>query len=169
MDIAHLERIRRTHLSREATIESLGLVCYLVGVLGIGLLALAVAFLDLLITTGVIELLLVLVYLAFLAVTVWVGIGLRGLSSSARIPGIVLSVIWLLASAPMFNPITLLISMSGLWCLLGKKASYIFTPEYKHVIAATPHVRYKTSAVSWILLAILIIGVLFAMMIPGVR
>lgn len=49
-------------------------------------------------------------------------------------------------------PIGTLISLSILYLLLSEKGRMVFSPEYKAVIAATPHVRYRTSLVNWVLL-----------------
>jgi hypothetical protein len=41
--------------------------------------------------------------------------------------------------------------------LCGKQGSFVMTPEYQRIIAATPHVKRKSSIASMVLLAILII------------
>lgn len=162
-DIAHLETIRREHLSREATIKSVGLVAYLGGILlALGFGGLLMMFAGGLagaggpFTPGVFEFLLLFAYAVFVGVTFWVGAGLRRFRPAARIAGVLLSVLWLLISLAAVNPLTLLISICGLWCLLGKKARYIFTPDYQQIIAATSHIRYQTSKWVWILLAVLV-------------
>ncbi|TWT37296.1 hypothetical protein KOR34_22440 [Posidoniimonas corsicana] len=66
------------------------------------------------------------------------------------------NLLWLLFSLPSMNLLTLLISICGLWCLIGARARFIFTPDYQQVIAATPHIRYQTSKWVWILLAVLV-------------
>jgi hypothetical protein len=48
---------------------------------------------------------------------------------------------------------------------MGKEARFIMTPEYQRIIAATPHVKYKTSILVKVLLAlllILLIGIIVA-------
>ena len=44
--------------------------------------------------------------------------------------------------------------------LLGKKANMVFSPEYQDIIAATPHVKQKTSMAVKILLALLLLALL---------
>jgi hypothetical protein len=44
--------------------------------------------------------------------------------------------------------------------VLSRKGVVVFSDEYKAVIEATPEIRYKTSIVVWIFLAILLIVVL---------
>lgn len=165
-DLHRLEQIRRDHLSREATIKSLGLVSYIaVGFGCLGLVGIVAAMLSeasglaMESFVGTVELLFLLFIAGFLALTFWVGAGLRRFNPAARIGGIGLSVIWLLLSLPSLNLLTLIISICGLWCLLGEKAKYIFTPDYQQVIAATPHVRYKTSVLTWVVLAVLVIAI----------
>jgi hypothetical protein len=65
--------------------------------------------------------------------------------------GIVLSCFGLLGF-----PIGTLISAYFLYLLSSQKGVYIFSPEYARVIAATPHIKYKTSIIGWILLGILV-------------
>ena len=57
-------------------------------------------------------------------------------------------------------PIGTLISGYILYLLWGKKGRVIFSPEYQAVIAATPHVKYKTSIVVWILLGLVVVLIL---------
>jgi hypothetical protein len=53
-----------------------------------------------------------------------------------------------------------LISVYVIYLLLSQKAAVVFSPEYKAIISRTPHVRYKTSIVVWILLGIFILFIL---------
>jgi hypothetical protein len=43
----------------------------------------------------------------------------------------------------------------SLWYLLRPAARFVFDPKYKTVIANTPEVRVRTSALSWIVLLLL--------------
>ena len=80
------------------------------------------------------------------------GLGLRKLKSWARISGIVLSCLGLLGF-----PIGTLISVYILYLLVSKKGQFVFTDEYQQVMAATPHIKYKTSVVVWIFLGLLVV------------
>ena len=62
-------------------------------------------------------------------------------------------------------PIGTLINAYILYLFLSKKGRTIYSPEYQEVIAATPHVKYRTSIVVWILLALVV--VLIAAALPG--
>jgi hypothetical protein len=81
--------------------------------------------------------------------------GLRRLRSWARWPTVVLSFIGLLGF-----PLGTLISALILANLLGKKAAMVFSPEYKDIIAATPHVKYKTSIIVKVFLVLLLLALI---------
>jgi len=49
-------------------------------------------------------------------------------------------------------PIGTLIHGYILYLYWGTKGRKVFSPEYKQIIAGTPHVKYKTSIIIWILL-----------------
>ena len=55
-----------------------------------------------------------------------------------------------------------LIGFYMLYLLLSKKGTMVFSPEYKEIIAQTPHMKYKTSPVVWIALG-LIVAVIVSM------
>jgi hypothetical protein len=44
-----------------------------------------------------------------------------------------------------------------LYLLFSKKGATVFSEEYQRVIAATPEIKYRTSIVIWILLALLLL------------
>ena len=39
----------------------------------------------------------------------------------------------------------------------------VFSPEYQAVIAQTPHIRYRTSKVVWILLGLVLLIIVFGL------
>ena len=88
-----------------------------------------------------------------------VGLGLRRLTPWCRSAAVIFAVFGL-----VLIPIGTLISLAILYLLLSRKGAYIFSPSYAAVIAATPQIRYRTSIVVWIFLALLaalvVIGVL---------
>jgi thymidine kinase len=45
-------------------------------------------------------------------------------------------------------------------CHCGKKATMVFSPEYKDIIAATPHVKHRTSIIVKVLLVLLLLALL---------
>ncbi len=79
-------------------------------------------------------------------------IGLRRLRPWARTVASILSALGLLGF-----PIGTLISAYFLYLLLSKKGTYVFSEEYRRVIAETPHIKYRTSIFLIILLIILLL------------
>jgi hypothetical protein len=135
------EAIRREHINHEASIKAVGFLYYLGGVLvTIGGIA------QLAVEPGVGIALLVLGAGQFVA-----GWGVRALRPWGRIAGCVVSGIGLLGF-----PIGTLINAYILYLFLSKKGRTIFAPAYREVIDATPHVKYRTSVVVWIFLALLV-------------
>ena len=148
------ELIRREHINTEASIKSVGILYYIgalalvsIGVIGLNTSARGKSGFDL--PLG----------MMFLLLGVGMGVaafGLRRLRSWARIPTIILSSIALIIG---------LINLSGgivihiyiLAKMLGKQGQFVMTPEYQRIIAATPHVKRKTSVVVWVLLILLLI------------
>jgi len=145
------DAIRRAHIGHEASIKAVGILYYLGGVvMTVG----GLAFLQ---SDRLSALLLVLIGVAQL----FAGWGVRGLQSWGRVVGCVLSAIGLLGF-----PIGTLINGYVLYLFLSKKGRTIFAPEYQDVIAATPDVKYRTSILVWIVLALLIALVVAAFAIP---
>ena len=95
---------------------------------------------------------LTVVFLGLAALQIWAGIGLRRLSPWARIPSGILSGFGLLGF-----PIGTLINGYILYLLFSKKGTTVFSEEYKRAIAQTPHIKYRTSLVVWILLGLLLL------------
>ena len=140
------EAVRREHINHEASIKSVGVLYYLAGGgLTVGSIAGLAGAPDA--GGGAVALLMLAFGVAWLAAA-W---GLRALKSWARIVACVLSGIGLLGF-----PIGTLINGYILYLLLSKKGRMVFSPEYQEVIAATPHVKYKTSIIVWIFLALIL-------------
>jgi len=146
------EAIRRAHITHEASIKAVGFLYYLGGTV-MTLAGVASLFgarsgsAD-----GMIMLLLVVLGVGHLVA----GWGVRALRSWGRILGIVLAAIGLLGF-----PVGTLINGYILYLFLSKKGRTIYSPDYPDVIAATPHVKYRTSILVWIFLALLIGLILF--------
>jgi hypothetical protein len=145
------EQIRREHIKHEASVKSVGLLYFLAA----AFLLLAGVFGVAASTSGPVRGFGIGVSLVFLALSVaqiWVGIGLRGLKSWARIGSGILSGLGLLGF-----PVGTLINGYILYLLFSKKGAVVFSDDYKRVIEATPHIKYRTSVVVWIVLGLLLL------------
>lgn len=151
--------IRRQHLSHEANIKAVGMLYYLSA---IGLLIAGVVLLISAAAGGKAETVgaaigMAVAALAFGGFYFWVGRGLRVLKPWSRIVAGVLAGLGLLGF-----PVGTLISVFILYLLFSKKGNMVFSEEYKQIIADTPDIKYRTSIIVWIFLALLIAFVLFA-------
>lgn len=153
---AEAEAIRQAHITHEASIKAVGFLYYLGGVLvTIGGLASLAGRPD---SGGVgVAIGLVIVGIG----QFFAGWGVRALAKWGRVLGCVLSGLGLLAF-----PIGTAINAYILYLFLSKKGRTIFAPEYQDVIAATPHVKYRTSIVVWIFLALIVALIVFAGLAP---
>ena len=148
------EIIRREHIDTEASIKSVGLLYYLaaLALITIGVLSLTDFHFGESISTLVPGGLLLLAGIG----VGFVAHGLRRLRSWARIPTIILSSIAVIVglintSGGVLIHIYILVKM------MGKQAPFVMTQEYQRIIAATPHVKRKTSVVMVVLLVLLVI------------
>ena len=151
------EAIRQAHISHEASIKSIGILYYLGGVALIifGIVSLAA------VREGAVAPLMALFFLVLGAGELFAGWGVRALRKWGQVVGCVLSVFGLLGF-----PIGTLINLYILYLLLSKKGRTVFSPAYQEIIVATPHVKYKTSILVWIFLALLVALVLAAVLLP---
>lgn len=148
------ERIRKEHIQHEASVKSVGFL-YLLGAAGILLI-----LLGMLVGlsagagqgAGLMGGIGTVVLLPLAALQLWAGWGLRKLKRPARIASIVVSAIGLLGF-----PIGTLINGYILYLMLSKKGVMVFSDEYKRVIEETPHIKYRMSAVIWIILGLLLL------------
>ena len=93
---------------------------------------------------------------AFLGITqLVVGFQLQSFRPSTRIWAIVFCSLWL-----FFVPIGTIFGSACLWYLARPAAKYVFTPEYLEVIRRTPHVKFRTSSLSWAILAIVLLAIM---------
>lgn len=144
------EHVRQLHINTEATIKSIGTLYYLGAFVGV---LVSVASLATMTRHGpALETGVALFLGAFGAVQGVLAYGLRRLLPWTRIPVIVLSCLGLLAF-----PIGTIISIYFIATLAGKKGQLVMTPEYRRIIAATPHIKRKTSIFVWVLLVLLIV------------
>jgi hypothetical protein len=166
--VGDAEFIRRKHLSHEASIQSFGFL-YLLGaffsiIYGSFLMiggAIALTQQNALAqqNVGTLEL-AILAVIGFLVFAMgclqgYAGWCMRKLNPAGKIPAIIVACFGLLGI-----PIGTLISIYLLYLLLSEKGRVVFSPEYRAVIEATPHVRYKTSIIAWValILFILLVG-----------
>jgi hypothetical protein len=167
---ADAERIRREHINIEASVKAIGRLYVLAGVLTLAagvVLALAVILGDRTATGSTAILAALPSTLALVCVGVLqgaTGYGLHQLRPWARVIGTILSVIGLIGF-----PVGTIIGAYVLYIVWCKKGQMVFTEEYRRIIAATPHVKYKTSIVVWILLGLVLTLVALAFVMPIVR
>jgi len=147
------ELIRQEHINTEGTMKSVGILFYLGAFFLIvyGLILVGAGL------NGMKEVSWVLVLIGVVLLALGIGqgrvaYGLRKLQSWARTPSIILASLGLLGF-----PVGTLINIYILVKITGQKGQFIFTPEYQRIVAATPHVKRKTSIAAWVLLILLII------------
>jgi hypothetical protein len=155
------ESIRREHIKHEVSVKGIGTL-YFIGalfvVLGAGGLLVGQIGSGRL---GASEIGITTLFLALGILGFWVGYGIRKLSPAARVVAGVLTGINLVIS--LFglptSVVAILINTYILNLLFSKKGGMVFSAPYKDIIAATPHVKYKTSIVVWIVLGIFVLAV----------
>ena len=90
----------------------------------------------------------------------WVGFGLRKLKRKVRYAAVGLAALGLIGF-----PVGTVISVYILYLLLSRKGEMVFSAQYADVVKATPHIKYRTSVIVWIVivsfLALLLAAVLF--------
>ncbi len=158
------ETIRKAHLNTEASIQGVGSLYVFSGMLTLvrglaALVGLGEKFPDPLNGDGLAVVLLgpLVLGVFFLAG----GIGLRKLKRWSRIVATLGSALGLL-----IFPIGTLISAYILYLLWGKQGRMVFSSDYRNVIAATPHIKYKTSIIVWIVFGLLVLVIAAASVSP---
>lgn len=159
------EIIRRQYLNHEASVKSVGIL-YILG--GAGLFV-AGAFMGLTgggaqtPDVGLIVFMAVL-FGCFGGLQLWAGLGLRRLRQPARTAAALISGIGLLGF-----PLGTLINGYILYLLFSKKGQFIFSDGYQRVIADTPHIKYRTSLVVWIIVGVLLVAIGSGVLIAVLR
>jgi hypothetical protein len=161
------EQVRKEYLSHEASTQSVGLL-YLLGGGILGLTGSGVLMSGLIVLVGgqskgmdfFAGAFFALFLLAWSALQIWLGRGLRQLRRNVRIGVTLFSVLGLLGF-----PLGTLINGYILYLLHSEKGKVVFSEAYRQVITATPQIRYRTSPVVWLVFAAL---VLVAMGLVGV-
>lgn len=148
------EQVRQEHIKHEASVRSIGILYFLGAavVLLAGMVSLA---------GGSAGLMAGLFFLILGAGQIWVGVGLRKLRSWARIPTGILSGIGLLGF-----PLGTLINAYILYLVFSQKGKTVFSEEYQRVIEETPHIKYRTSIVVWILLGLIFLLIGLGLLVP---
>jgi hypothetical protein len=164
-DNEHAEEVRREHLKHEAGIRSAGTYY--------GLYALVLFFATVIFAFGAVmgndpqssRAVMIISAIIFGGIF-WffykLASGMRALKSWTRMPAAVVSGIGLLGF-----PVGTLINGYIMWLVLSKKGTFILSPEYAEIVAATPHIKQKTSIVVWIFL-VLILAIVLAIAIPAI-
>jgi hypothetical protein len=154
------EEIRKQYLKHEASVKSVGILYYLggIGLTFMGIMSLVAVGSS---AEAIFSLIIGGLLLAFGVGQLIVGYGLRRLKSWARIPTAILSGFGLLGF-----PIGTIINAYIMYLVLCKKGKMVFSEEYRTVIAETPHIKYRTSIVVWILLGLIIFAIAAALILP---
>ena len=151
------EVIRREHIKHEASIRAVGLLYYIGG----GILLVTGVSLVIGLSTNNPFYIAGPIYIVISLLTMVVAYGLRSLRPWARLTSIVFAAIGLIGF-----PVGTIVNAYVLWLLLSKKGRRIFEDDYAAIVAATPHVKYRTSMLVWVILGILVLAVAAAIVIP---
>ena len=158
--------IRKRHLSHEASVKSIGSLYMLGAILMVlsGGVMLVVTLVGVAWTAAPVESAIMAImwccfYLGLGILQGATAMGLRKLQKRARSVVVVFSVIGLIAI-----PIGTIISAYFLYLLLSQKGKMVFSEEYQQIIAATPHIKYKTSIIVVILLILLLVILVFGVL-----
>ena len=172
---ANASEIRQEYLSHEASVRSIGTLYMIGSVFGVlASLLMLMGFVIALfagdagggpdgIGVGVV-LVFTILFFAINVFQVFLALGLRRLQNWARITAGVFSVPGLLGV-----PVGTIISAYFLYILFSRKGAYVCSEEYHQIVAATPHIKYKTPVLVWVFagLIVLLIGVAIVASVAG--
>ena len=150
------ETMRNDHIKHEASLKSIGTLYYIGGSFSI-LVLLAFGGMVAFAGVGAAEVSIFIVYLLMGLLLFWLAPGYRKLQRRVIIPGTIIATIGLLGI-----PLGTIINGYILYLIHGKKGKVVFSDEYQRAIAATPHIKYRTPILGYILLAIVALGILGA-------
>jgi hypothetical protein len=148
------EELRQAHIKHEASVKSIGLLYYLGGI-ALGIIGVTQVISGFTGKADPSRLVLAVFFFVFAAAEFVAGVGIRQLRPWARIPVGIISGIGLIGV-----PIGTIINAYILYLVFSKKGATLFTPEYHEAIARTPHIRYRTSIVVWVLLILVVVVIL---------
>ena len=155
--------IRRTHLKHEASIQGIGSLYVLGGVLSV-LLSVPMGYGFLAATrfgagmggAGGTEIALMLaIMLLIVGIGVFqliVGLGMRKVKPWVKIPAMVFSLLGMLNI-----PIGTLLGIYTLYLIFSAKGNVVLAESYQRVIAQTPEIKYKTSIIAKVFVVILLV------------
>ncbi len=158
------ESIRKYYISHEASVKSIGTL-YMLGAFfgGLATIIYVLAFIGAMTSNdpqqqAIMPLMFVLtLVMGAISVTqAFTSVGLWRLRPWARITATVLAAIGLL-----FFPLGTIINGYFIWLLQSQKGGVVFSPAYQAIIQQTPHVKYRTSIIVWIILGLLVLFVVF--------
>ncbi len=164
-DLAGSEEIRNQYLNHEASLRSIGLLYYFMGTT---VLIAVFMFLfslfsptesprnDIPLWGTALMALLSLIYL-------WLGRGFRTLNSKIKIPATIVAILGLISI-----PIGTLIGGYILYLIYSSKGRMVLSEEYSKVMAATPHIKTRTSVIVWIVLGMVLLAIGAAVVLPMV-
>ncbi len=168
-DFGDAVAIRREYLTHEGAIKLVGAIYVWTGVVSALLFVVYAALVLFALATGTTDFaaIVVLVFICILSglafFQIWLGFGLHRLNPLARIMGMVFAALGTLAI-----PIGTIFGIYVMYLLISAKGEYVFSPPYKDVIAATPHLKYRLSVITRIaiwLLAIVVCGIITLMVL----
>ena len=84
------------------------------------------------------------------------------------VPEGVAETIGAIAAGFVFFAVYYLLPAWLLYLLLCRESRVIFTPEYRAVVARTPHIRYKTSRTTKIVVALTVAALIALAVVVGV-
>lgn len=148
-DVSDAVTIRKAHINHEASVKSVGTLFLLGGLLFV--IAGVTAFGGRPNDSLAVRVLIGAAFLLFAGVLLAVAFGVRGLKSWARIPTAILSGLGLVAF-----PVGTVIGAYMMYLVLCRKGRTVFADDYKLIVMKTPHVKYRTSIVVWIVLGLVI-------------
>lgn len=165
-DLSDAEGTRNELLSTEASIKSIGTIYLMTGGLWVvgGVMMFIGEFAEanfIAANNQPVASIIAVVIAGLGAVSIWCAFGLYRLDPTIRVWVLVLQSICLVLHLVLvdINLLTIGISIYVLVVMSGQKGRRVLSSEYQQVVAATPHIKRKTSIVVWILLALLL-GVL---------
>jgi hypothetical protein len=145
------EAIRREFLKHETSVRSIGTLYYLAGgLLCVGALFLAYVYFS--VRSQVPVTIIAPIYVLLGVLSILLGRGIKSLHPWARTTAVVLACVGLLGV-----PVGTAINGYILYLLLSKKGKRIFEADYADIVAATPHIKYRESLLTWILLTVAIV------------
>lgn len=146
------EAVRKAHLNHETSVKSVAWL-YLLGIAG-------TLYATYLIATvpgaaGVINAdptVTIAIYLIFALVFGAVAMGLRKLAEWSRIGSSILAALGMLQF-----PIGTIINGYIVYLMISKKGRMVFSAEYRDIINRTPHIKYRTSTFTKVVLGVLLL------------